>query len=72
MHIYFFIVLFNGSLSVFYGMTVIVTDSTIKVKFGTELSTKKIDLSTVRSVTVQKYAAYSTDIDKASGESTSI
>jgi hypothetical protein len=54
----FFLVLFGGILSGFYGMTVIVTDKHLKIKFGIGFYTKKIDLTTISSVTVKKYPVY--------------
>jgi hypothetical protein len=54
----FFMLLFGGILSGFYGMTVIVTDKQIKIKFGIGIYTKKIDLSGVSSVNIQKYPVY--------------
>ena len=54
----FFLILFGGILSAFYGMTVIVTDNQIKIKFGIGLITKKIDLSQVKSATAQSYPIY--------------
>lgn len=54
----FFLTLFGGLLLVFYGMTVIVTDKHLKIKFGIGIYTKTIDLSTVKSVTIQKYPIY--------------
>jgi hypothetical protein len=53
-----FIVIFGGVLSVFFGMTVIVTDKHLKIKFGIGIFNKKIDLSTIKSVTVLKYPFY--------------
>jgi hypothetical protein len=52
------IIIFGGVLLVFYGMTVIVTDKHLKIKFGIGIYTKKIDLSTIKSVTIQKYPFY--------------
>ena len=54
----FFIILFGVILSVFYGMTVIVTDKKIKIKLGIGFYTKKINLSSIRSVSIQKYPVY--------------
>jgi hypothetical protein len=42
----------------FYGMTVIVTDKQIRIKLGVGFYTKKIDLSAVNSVIIQKYPVY--------------
>jgi hypothetical protein len=53
-----FMTIFGGVLLVFYGMTVIVRDKDLKIKFGIGIYTKKIDLSTVKSVTIQKYPFY--------------
>jgi hypothetical protein len=55
----FFMVLFGGILLGFYGMTVIVTDKQIKIKLGIGLYTKKIDLSSIRSVNTLTYPFYS-------------
>jgi len=53
-----FLTIFGGILFVFYGMTVIVTDKHIKIRFGIGIYNKKIDLSTVKSVTIQTYPVY--------------
>lgn len=53
-----FVTIFGGILLVFYGMTVIVTDKYIEIKFGIGIYSKKIDLSTIKSVTIQKYRFY--------------
>lgn len=53
-----FLILFGGLLSAFYGMTVIVTDNHIMIKFGIGLITKKIDLSKVKSATIQSYPIF--------------
>ena len=49
-----FIVFFLG----FYGMTVIVSDNQIQIKFGIGFYTKKIDLSAIDSISVTKYPVY--------------
>ena len=54
----FFIILFGGILLGFYGMTIIVTDRQIKIKLGIGFYTKKIDLSTIRSVNTMTYPFY--------------
>ena len=54
----FFMVLFGGILFGFYGMTVIVTDKQIKIKLGIGFYTKKIDLSDIKSVSIQTYPMY--------------
>jgi hypothetical protein len=54
----FFMILFGGILSGFYGMTVIVTEKQIKIKFGIGFYTKKIDLATVGSVSILTYPFY--------------
>ena len=53
-----FLIIFGGILLVFYGMTVIVTDKQLKIKLGSGFYTKKIDLTSIKSVTVLKYPAY--------------
>ena len=53
-----FLAIFSGVLVVFYGMTVIVTDKQLKIKFGIGIYTKRIDLTSIKSVTVLKYPAY--------------
>ena len=42
----------------FYGMTIIVFDNQIQVKFGIGFYTKRIDLSAIDSITVTKYPLY--------------
>jgi hypothetical protein len=54
----FFVVLFAVVILMFYGITVIVTDKYLKIKIGIGIISKKIDLSTIKSVTVQKYPIY--------------
>lgn len=54
----FFLVLFGGILLNFYGLTVIVSDSHIIIRFGIGIFSKKINLSNVRSVRLQKYPVY--------------
>jgi len=53
-----FIILFSILLLTFYGMTVIVTEKYIKIKFGIGFIVKKIDLSTIKSATAQTYPIY--------------
>jgi len=53
-----FLILFGTILSGFCGMTIIVTDKHIKIRLGIGFYTKKIDLSTVGSVAIQKYPIY--------------
>jgi membrane protease YdiL (CAAX protease family) len=53
-----FMILFCGVLLTFYGMTVIVTEKYIKIKFGIGLIVKKIDLSTIKSAAAQTYPIY--------------
>jgi hypothetical protein len=53
-----FMIIFGGVLLTFYGMTVIVTDKHLKIKFGVGFYSKKIELSTIKSVTIQKYQFY--------------
>ena len=54
----FFIILFGGILLGFYSMTIIVTDKQIKIKLGVGFYTKKIDLSTIKSVNTLTYPFY--------------
>jgi hypothetical protein len=51
-------VLFSGILIGFFGITIIVTDKQIKIKFGIGFYTKKIDLSNVKSVSIQTSPFY--------------
>lgn len=53
-----FLLLFGGILLGFYGMTVIVTDRQIIIKFGIGLYIKKIDLSSINSIETVKYPIY--------------
>jgi hypothetical protein len=53
-----FLVLFGGCLLGFYGMTIIVTDKQIQIKFGIGFYTKRIDLSAIDSIAVIKYPVY--------------
>jgi hypothetical protein len=53
-----FMTIFGGVLLTFYGMTVIVTDNHLKIKFGVGIYSKKVDLSAIKSVTIQKYQFY--------------
>ena len=54
----FFMILFGGILSAFYGMTIIVTDKQVKIKLGIGLYTKKIELSSIKSVNTLTYPLY--------------
>ena len=54
----FFMILFGGILSGFYGMTIIVTEKQLKIKLGVGFYTKKIDLSTIKSVNTLTYPVY--------------
>jgi len=54
----FLMLLFGSILLMFYGMTVIVTDSYILIRLGIGLITKKIDLSEIISVDTKKYPVY--------------
>ena len=54
----FFILLFGLILLGFYGLTVTVTDMHIIIKLGIGIITKKIDLSSIRSVDTMKYPVY--------------
>jgi hypothetical protein len=54
-----FMIIFGVVLSMFYGMTVIVTDKHLKIKFGIGIYIKKIELSAIKSVTILKYPFYS-------------
>jgi len=51
-------VLLGGCLLGFYGMTIIVSDKQIQIKFGIGFYTKRIDLSAIDSITVTKYPLY--------------
>jgi hypothetical protein len=53
-----FMILFGGILSVFYGMTIIVTDKHLLIKLGVGFYAKKIELSEIRSVTEREYPFY--------------
>jgi hypothetical protein len=53
-----FLIIFGGVLLFFYGMTIMVTDKHLKIKFGIGLFTKKIDLATISSVTIQTNPVY--------------
>ena len=50
----FFMTLFVGILLAFYGITIIVTDKHLKIKFGIGFYTKKIDLTSINTVAVVK------------------
>jgi hypothetical protein len=50
----FIMTLFSVILLVFYGMTIIVTDKHLKIKFGIGLYTKKIDLASINTLTIVK------------------
>jgi hypothetical protein len=54
----FFVVLFAGILLLFYGITITVTNKYLKIKIGIGIISRKIDLSTIQSVSVQKYPVY--------------
>lgn len=54
----FIMILFCGLLSVFYGITIIVTNKQIKIRFGIGFYTKIIDLSDISSVNITKYPVY--------------
>jgi len=54
----FLMILFVGILLGFYGMTIIVTDKQIKIKLGVGFYKKKIDLSTIISVSTLTYPFY--------------
>ena len=53
-----FLTIFIGILLTFYGMTVIVTDQYLKIIFGIGIYSKKIDLSTIASVSTQNNPYY--------------
>jgi hypothetical protein len=53
-----FLVIFGGVFLTFYGITVVINENQILIKFGIGLFRKRIDLSSVRSVKVIKYPAY--------------
>jgi hypothetical protein len=50
----FFMILFTGILLAFYGITIIVTDKHLKIKFGIGFYSKKIDLASINTVAVVK------------------
>jgi hypothetical protein len=54
----FMMLLFGSVLLMFYGMTVIITDNEIMIRFGIGLITKKIKLSEIQSVATMKYPVY--------------
>ena len=54
----FMMLLFGTLLLMFYGMTVIITDSQILIRLGIGLITRKINLSEIISVDTKKYPAY--------------
>jgi hypothetical protein len=54
----FFMVLLGGVLLGFYGVTIIVTDKEIKLKFGIGFYTKKIALKTIKSLSTQDSPFY--------------
>ncbi len=53
-----FLVLFSGILLFFYGMTVIVDEKQIIIKFGIGFYSRKIDLSSIKSVESITYPSY--------------
>lgn len=50
----FFMILFSGVLLTFYGITIIVTDKHIRIKFGIGLYSKRIDLASINTIIVVK------------------
>jgi len=54
----FMILLFGTLLLMFYGMTVIITDSQILIRLGIGMITRKINLSEIISVDTKKYPVY--------------
>jgi hypothetical protein len=48
----FFMTLFSGIILAFYGITIIVTDKHLQIKFGIGFYTKKIDLASINTVTI--------------------
>ena len=54
----FFLVLFGGCILGLYGLTIIITDKEIKLKLGIGLYTKKIDLTKIKSVSIQDSPFY--------------
>jgi hypothetical protein len=50
----FFMTLFSGMLLAFYGITIIVTDKHLLIKFGIGFYSKKIELASINSVAVLK------------------
>ena len=50
----FFMTLFSVILLAFYGITIIVTDKHLTIKFGVGFYTKKIELASINKVTVVK------------------
>jgi len=54
----FMMLLFGSVLLMFYGITVIITDNEIIIRFGIGLITKKIKLSEIQSVAAMKYPVY--------------
>jgi hypothetical protein len=54
----FFMTLFGLILLGFYGITIVVTDKQIKIKFGIGFYTKKINLSNVKSISIQNSPIY--------------
>jgi hypothetical protein len=53
-----FLVIFGALLLTFYGITVVVNEEQILIKFGIGLFIKRIDLSSLRSVKVKQYTAF--------------
>jgi hypothetical protein len=54
----FFMILLGGILLTLYGMTITVTDKEIKLKLGIGFYTKKIDLTKIKSVSIQDSPFY--------------
>lgn len=54
----FLLVLLGGILLQFYGITILVSDKYITIRFGIGLFNKKIKLSSIKSIDIIKYPAY--------------
>jgi len=54
----FFLVLFGGFILGLYGLTITITDKEIKLKVGIGFYTKKIDLTKIKSVSIQDSPFY--------------
>ena len=54
----FMMLLFGTLLLMFYGMTIIITDSQILIRLGIGLITRKINLSEIISADTKKYPVY--------------